>query len=168
MVNHYSAFKKYDKHFQFTPSKRRRFNCLVRVTSGISQFYKQLHKKTNINHLLFCRYRYISCIAKGGFSQIIHAQDTCRMNKSVAIKIMNSKYTDIGIQVNNLFFFYYLLKKESERLKLLNRQDPNDNTHIIRLYSTFFQQDNFCLVFELLGENLLQHLKVIIFFKKKY
>lgn len=87
----------------------------------------------------------------GTFSQIIKAYDLYNNNKIVAIKIMNEKYTQIGIQ-------------ESQKLMDLNFMDSNDTTHIIRLYTTFYFQKHYCLVLEYLGESLF--CKVYKFFFK--
>lgn len=145
--------------------------------------------------LLLARYQYIRQIAKGGFSQIILAEDTffqCKMNDNartcssngssssnsgsnngrspsssavpsghhslgnnsnnraysssnqriVAIKIMNAKWSSIG-------------EEESKMLRRLYGADPHFSANIGRLYHTFYFQQHFCLVFELLGDNLL-------------
>jgi serine/threonine protein kinase len=100
--------------------------------------------------LLFSRYRFISRLAEGGFSQIVLAEDTAMLQskrpRNVAIKIMNAKHNQIG-------------HHEFKRLRTLNLKDVEDTTHIIRVHSSFYFQNHYCLVFELLGESLLSHLQ---------
>ena len=142
--------------------------------------------------LLNNRYRVLSTLGEGTFSQLILAEDTFtplptsaaqhnaqRNNnnnnhhtnknantsnhthptlmpslpqhaangyKRVAIKIMNSKYTFIGLQ-------------EVEKLCWLNGKDIRHESHILRLLGAFYFTAHLCLVMELCGQSLLSYMK---------
>jgi serine/threonine protein kinase len=162
------------------------YSPLVTVTGGCQRLFKRIREKqlpeifeqnkksvTDMSSgsvilpqlsswpLLFGRYRYVQLIGKGGFSQTILAEDMCQSQyntdnndkkkscskRFVAIKIMNTKYAVFG-------------EEESIKLRQLNNSDKNDSAGILRLYNTFYFQEHFCLVFELLGASLLTKAQV--------
>ena len=141
--------------------------------------------------LLNARYRVISPVGEGTFSQLVLAEDTFAplpsssastphppsstssshplpfpypphhssasaprasptpypsQHKRVALKIMNSKYSFIGLQ-------------EVEKLCWLNGRDQHHQSHIVRLLGAFYFQQHLCLVLELLGCSLLHLMK---------
>jgi serine/threonine protein kinase len=100
----------------------------------------------NVSSLLLAsRYKFINVIGGGQFSQIIEAEDTASPTKQhFAIKIMDAECTGIGIQ-------------EARRLRDLNQADAESFCPVVRLFSTFYFQSHFCLVLELLGQSLHEH-----------
>ena len=137
--------------------------------------------------LLNHRYRVISAVGEGTFSQLVLAEDTFTplpstshsstphpsafppfpfpshaggtghsrpspaagypsQHKRVALKIMNSKYSFIGLQ-------------EVEKLCWLNGRDAQSQSHIVRLLGAFYFGQHLCLVLELLGCSLLSFMK---------
>jgi serine/threonine protein kinase len=100
----------------------------------------------NASTLLAARYRFINVLGSGQFSQIIEAEDTaCPAKQHFAIKIMDLECTGIGIQ-------------EARRLRDLNQADTQSFCPVVRLFSTFYFQSHFCLVLELLGHSLHDHI----------
>ena len=96
--------------------------------------------------LLNNRYRVVSGVGEGTFSQLLLAEDTFTLGKRVALKVMNSKYSFIGLQ-------------EVEKLCWLNTRDTHCQSHIVRLLGAFYFQQHLCLVLELLGTSLLNFMK---------
>ena len=96
--------------------------------------------------LLNNRYRVVSGVGEGTFSQLLLAEDTFTQHKRVALKVMNSKYSFIGLQ-------------EVEKLCWLNTRDTHCQSHIVRLLGAFYFQQHLCLVLELLGTSLLNFMK---------
>ena len=96
--------------------------------------------------LLNNRYRVVSGVGEGTFSQLLLAEDTFTQHKRVALKVMNSKYSFIGLQ-------------EVEKLCWLNTRDTHCQSHIVRLLGAFYFQQHLCLVLELLGTSLLNYMK---------
>ena len=96
--------------------------------------------------LLNNRYRVVSGVGEGTFSQLLLAEDTFTHHKRVALKVMNSKYSFIGLQ-------------EVEKLCWLNTRDTHCQSHIVRLLGAFYFQQHLCLVLELLGTSLLNYMK---------
>ena len=144
--------------------------------------------------LLNNRYRVVSVVGEGTFSQLVLAEDTFSplpsaspsaphsssssqaaaqfpspstsssssssglpparsspappspQHKRVALKIMNSKYSFIGLQ-------------EVEKLCWLNGRDCAAQSHIVRLLGAFYFHQHLCLCLELLGSSLLQFMK---------
>lgn len=86
-------------------------------------------------------------IGQGTFGQVVRAerQDTREL---VAIKVVRNKpaYTKQGLI-------------EIGIVEHLNRVDPEDRHHVVRLLDYFIFQNHVCLVFELLSVNLYELLK---------
>jgi len=102
------------------------------------------HKHVRMWPLLFRRFKYVSLLGQGRFSKVVLCEDSFISGRKVAIKVMNEKYNDIGIQ---------------ESMNYYKMQQYASSKSISTLLSTFFFYGHFCLVFELLGENLLLYIQ---------
>lgn len=107
-----------------------------------------IHHPSSLS-LLGKRFQYSSPLGNGSFAQTLKANDLYHPSRpSVAIKVMNAFYSIIGIEVAYPNPPYPL--QEAKRLILLNKEEFNDNCHIVRIITTFQYYEHFCLVFELL------------------
>ncbi|KAG2377952.1 hypothetical protein C9374_008574 [Naegleria lovaniensis] len=102
------------------------------------------HKHIRMWPLLFRRFKFVSLLGEGRFSKVVLCEDLFIPNRKVAIKVMNQKANEIGIQ---------------ESLHYYKMQQLGSSKSISKLYLTFFFYGHFCLVFELLGENLLMYIQ---------
>lgn len=102
------------------------------------------HKHVRMWPLLFRRFKFVSLLGEGRFSKVVLCEDVFIPNRKVAIKVMNQKANEIGIQ---------------ESLHYYKMQQLGSSKSISNLYLTFFFYGHFCLVFELLGENLLMYIQ---------
>lgn len=101
--------------------------------------------------LVMNRYQLVQIIGCGTFSDLWSAEDKYRnlarateqtpVYKKVAIKMMQPQFGDYG-------------KQEALRLYQLNSFDRDDLNGIVKIYNTFYHQDRFCLVLELLEDSL--------------
>ena len=141
-------------------------NLTRHATGGLKALYERIRAKGNADssqpeshtrpdgHLLLSdrlpllnnRYRVCTAVGEGTFSQLLLAEDTFTQHKRVALKVMNSKYSFIGLQ-------------EVEKLCWLNTRDVHCQSHIVRLLGAFYFQQHLCLVLELLGTSLLNYMK---------
>jgi len=97
--------------------------------------------KTCEPFLLFDHYNFESFIAEEEHSILVRASYSRtsdfnqKGNAFVTVRIMDSNCMEIG-------------KSEEKIIAKLNKRDPEDHTHIIRLIDTFTIKDHYCLVFE--------------------
>ncbi|KAK9462116.1 kinase-like protein [Lipomyces oligophaga] len=92
--------------------------------------------RTVIGQVFDERYHIQASLGKGVFSTVVRAVDTAT-NEPVAIKI-----------IRNNSVMYKAGMKEISILQLLNRTDPDDMCHVIRLVRSFQYRGHLCLVFE--------------------
>ena len=127
----------------------------------------------HIGELLLKRYVIIQKLGWGHFSTVWLAKDF-KYNTYVAIKIqksgvnyMESAFDEVEILQN--------VSKHSRQTSWLNKLmeyknieeikhlDPKDDTHVIQLLNCFLHKtyygEHFCMVFEILGVNLLEIIK---------
>lgn len=88
------------------------------------------------------RYEIKGVLGKGSFGQVAEAYDRLE-NKRVAIKIIKNKTA-----------FRNQAKIEIRLLEEMNKADPQDSHHVVRLLRHFEFRNHLCLVFELLSYNL--------------
>ena len=101
----------------------------------------------NIGELIINRYEILSFLGSGSFGNCVKCYD--HFNKeSVCIKI-----------IKNQFNFAEQAQIEIKILKYLNKKDYKNYSHIIKLKNNFIYKKHFCLVFELLNNNLYTELQ---------
>jgi len=106
--------------------------------------------KPRIGEIIDGKYKcFAECAGKGVFSNVVKCHEITGQKRPVAIKIIRS---------NDMM--RKAAEKEIEMLKTLNANDPDDRRHMVRLLDTFSYRNHLCLVFELLGHNLRQALRV--------
>ncbi|KAK4761999.1 hypothetical protein SAY87_029883 [Trapa incisa] len=100
-----------------------------------------------LNAVVAGRYHVTEYLGSAAFSKVVRARDL-RTGVEVCLKIIN----------NNKDFFDQSLD-EIKLLKLVNRHDPADEHHILRLYDYFYHQEHLFIVCELLRANLYEFQK---------
>eukprot|EP00186_Timspurckia_oligopyrenoides_P003342 CAMPEP_0182451342 /NCGR_PEP_ID=MMETSP1172-20130603/43670_1 /TAXON_ID=708627 /ORGANISM="Timspurckia oligopyrenoides, Strain CCMP3278" /LENGTH=789 /DNA_ID=CAMNT_0024649111 /DNA_START=102 /DNA_END=2471 /DNA_ORIENTATION=- len=85
-------------------------------------------------------------LGRGSFGQVVRAYDTVHKQR-VAIKIIKSE---------KAYFEQSLV--EMQMASLLQRVDPDDKHHLMRVYDTFIYRGHQCFVFELLSSSLYDSL----------
>ncbi|POM75266.1 CMGC/DYRK/DYRK2 protein kinase [Phytophthora palmivora] len=104
------------------------------------------------DHLAY-RYEVLNALGQGSFGQVVCCLDH-RTRKQVAVKIIRNrrKYRDQALV-------------EVQLLEKLQRAatDWDDNPHIVRMEEYFQFRDHVCIVFEVLGMNLYDFLKMRYF-----
>ncbi|CAM9741257.1 unnamed protein product [Ectocarpus sp. 4 AP-2014] len=91
--------------------------------------------------LLGHRYRYVSTIGTGRFSDVVRAQDTFRPGRSVAVKVLNLGCGAIGI-------------REVRFMRFLSSVPHSEFRPVIRLLDALTYQGHYCLVTELFSGTL--------------
>ncbi|CAM9383956.1 unnamed protein product, partial [Pylaiella littoralis] len=91
--------------------------------------------------LLGHRYRYVSTIGTGRFSDVIRSKDTFRPGRSVAVKVMNLGCGAIGI-------------REVRFMRFLNSVPHSEFRPVVRLLDALTYQGHYCLVTELFDGTL--------------
>ncbi|CAM9454054.1 unnamed protein product, partial [Scytosiphon promiscuus] len=92
------------------------------------------------------RYRYVSTIGAGRFSDVVRAEDTFRPGRSVAVKVMNLDSGAIGI-------------REMRLMRFLSSVSHSEFRPVVRLVDALTYRGHFCLVMELF-DGSLSHLGV--------
>lgn len=87
-------------------------------------------------------------LGQGVFANVIHAQDTAKMNASVAIKM-----------VRNNELMYKTSLKEISILKEINIADPDNKYHCVKYICNFTHKGHLCIVLEALHMDLRSILK---------
>jgi len=106
--------------------------------------------KPRIGEIIDNKYKcFAECAGKGVFSNVVKANELTGEKRPVAIKIIRS---------NDMM--KKAAEKEIDMLKTLNSADPEDRRHVVKLLHTFTYRNHLCLVFELMGYNVRQALKV--------
>jgi serine/threonine-protein kinase PRP4 len=107
-----------------------------------------LSSGVRIGEQLDRRYTVFGYTGHGVFSNVVRARDRLKGDHEVAIKIIrnNEMMHKTGLQ-------------EMQILEKLNKADPDDRFHIVRLYRHFFHKNHLCLVFETMSMNLREVLK---------
>ncbi|CAI0443627.1 unnamed protein product [Linum tenue] len=100
-----------------------------------------------INTVIGGRYYITEYLGSAAFSKVVQAQDL-HTGVDVCLKIIK----------NDKDFFDQSLD-EIKLLKLVNKNDPNDERHILRLYDYFYHQEHLFIVCELLRANLYEFQK---------
>ncbi|GFP87786.1 dual specificity protein kinase pom1, partial [Phtheirospermum japonicum] len=100
-----------------------------------------------LNSLIAGRYYIMEFLGSAAFSRVVRAHDLCS-GMEVCLKIIK----------NNKDFFDQSLD-EIKLLKLVNKCDPADERHILRLYDYFYHQEHLFIVTELLRANLYEFQK---------
>ncbi|KAE9614993.1 putative dual-specificity kinase CMGC-DYRK-PRP4 family [Lupinus albus] len=100
-----------------------------------------------LNTIIAGRYYVTEYLGSAAFSRVVQAYDLQR-GIDVCLKIIN----------NDKDFFDQSLD-EIRLLKLVNKHDPADQCHILRLYDYFYYQEHLFLVTELLRANLYEYQK---------
>ncbi|KAF9674602.1 hypothetical protein SADUNF_Sadunf10G0144100 [Salix dunnii] len=95
----------------------------------------------------FCRYYVTEYLGSAAFSKVIQAHDL-HTGIDVCLKIIK----------NDKDFFDQSLD-EIKLLKIVNKHDPADERHILRLYDYFYHQEHLFIVCELLKANLYEFQK---------
>lgn len=125
------------------------YNLGLRQTVGLCALHKTIREggaPPTDSAILNGRYKPISVLGKGTFSQLVVAEDLYHPSKrQVAIKIMNKSCEYIGIQ-------------ECQKIALFNSMEEGKGSNVVKLYGHFYYGKHFCLVLELLGVSLLQHM----------
>ncbi|KAG8068372.1 hypothetical protein GUJ93_ZPchr0005g14461 [Zizania palustris] len=93
------------------------------------------------------RYRITEYLGSAAFSKVVRAHDLCT-GMDVCLKIIK----------NDKDFFDQSLD-EIKLLKFVNKYDPDDEHHILRLYDFFYYQEHLFIVTELLRANLYEFQK---------
>ncbi|CAD6344062.1 unnamed protein product [Miscanthus lutarioriparius] len=93
------------------------------------------------------RYRVTEYLGSAAFSKVVRAHDL-RTGVDVCLKIIT----------NDKDFFDQSLD-EIKLLKFVNKYDPDDDHHILRLYDYFYYQEHLFIVTELLRANLYEFQK---------
>ncbi|MCI10594.1 serine/threonine kinase domain protein, partial [Trifolium medium] len=93
------------------------------------------------------RYYITEYLGSAAFSRVVQAHDL-QMGIDVCLKIIK----------NDKDFFDQSLD-EIKLLKLVNKHDPGDKHHILRLYDYFYHQEHLFIVTELLRANLYEFQK---------
>lgn len=104
--------------------------------------------RVRIGEQLDRRYTVFGYTGQGVFSNVVRARDRLKGDHEVAIKIIrnNEMMHKTGLQ-------------EMQILEKLNKSDPDDRFHVVRLYRHFFHKNHLCLVFETMSMNLREVLK---------
>ncbi|XWS56734.1 hypothetical protein CRYUN_Cryun09bG0110900 [Craigia yunnanensis] len=100
-----------------------------------------------LNTVIAGRYYVTEYIGSAAFSKVVQAHDLL-MGIDVCLKIIK----------NDKDFFDQSLD-EIKLLKLVNKHDPGDEHHILRLYDYFYHQEHLFIVCELLRANLYEFQK---------
>ncbi|KAL6619081.1 hypothetical protein ACP70R_034220 [Stipagrostis hirtigluma subsp. patula] len=100
-----------------------------------------------MNSVIAGRYRVAEYLGSAAFSRVVRAQDL-RSGVDVCLKIIK----------NDKDFFDQSLD-EIKLLKFVNKYDPEDDHHILRLYDYFYYQEHLFIVTELLRANLYEFQK---------
>ncbi|KAL3630587.1 hypothetical protein CASFOL_023571 [Castilleja foliolosa] len=100
-----------------------------------------------LNSLIAGRYYIMEFLGSAAFSRVVRAHDLCS-GMDVCLKIIK----------NNKDFFDQSLD-EIKLLKFVNKYDPADEHHILRLYDYFYHQEHLFIVTELLRANLYEFQK---------
>ncbi|KAK3020648.1 hypothetical protein RJ639_046241 [Escallonia herrerae] len=100
-----------------------------------------------INSIIASRYCVTEYLGSAAFSKVIQAHDL-QTGVDVCLKIIK----------NDKDFFDQSLD-EIKLLKLVNKHDPGDERHILRLYDYFYFQEHLFIVCELLQANLYEFQK---------
>ncbi|GMI87276.1 hypothetical protein HRI_002396900 [Hibiscus trionum] len=100
-----------------------------------------------LNSTIAGRYYVTEYLGSAAFSKVVQAHDLL-MGIDVCLKIIK----------NDKDFFDQSLD-EIKLLKLVNKHDPGDKCHILRLYDYFYHQEHLFIVCELLRANLYEFQK---------
>ncbi|XP_028803742.1 dual specificity tyrosine-phosphorylation-regulated kinase 2 isoform X2 [Neltuma alba] len=100
-----------------------------------------------LNTVIAGRYYITAYLGSAAFSKVVQAHDL-HMGVDVCLKIIK----------NDKDFFDQSLD-EIKLLKLVNKHDPADRFHILRLYDYFYNQEHLFIVTELLRANLYEFQK---------
>lgn len=100
-----------------------------------------------LNSVLAGRYYVTEYLGSAAFSKVVQAHDL-HMGIDVCLKIIK----------NDKDFFDQSLD-EIKLLKFVNKHDPADERHILRLYDYFYHQEHLFIVTELLRANLYEFQK---------
>ena len=105
------------------------------------------HYEWKIGETINNKYIVTGFLGDGTFGRVLEAKDS---NGSLcALKIIRAvdRYVDAA-------------KTEAEIIEKLNRSDPENQSHIVRLFEHFPLGHNYCLVFEKLGKSLYDVIKM--------
>ncbi|XP_054793282.1 DYRK-family kinase pom1-like isoform X2 [Prosopis cineraria] len=100
-----------------------------------------------LNTVIAGRYYITAYLGSAAFSNVVQAHDL-HMGVDVCLKIIK----------NDKDFFDQSLD-EIKLLKLINKHDPADRFHVLRLYDYFYHQEHLFIVTELLRANLYEFQK---------
>ncbi|KAF8394914.1 hypothetical protein HHK36_018853 [Tetracentron sinense] len=100
-----------------------------------------------LNTIIAGRYYVTEYLGSAAFSKVVQAHDL-HTGTDVCLKIIK----------NDKEFFDQSLD-EIKLLKFVNKHDPTDENHILRLYDYFYHQEHLFIVCELLRENLYEFQK---------
>jgi len=106
--------------------------------------------KPRVGEIIDNRFKvFEECAGKGVFSNVVKCREIGGEKRPVAIKI---------IRANEMM--KKAAEKEVDMLRRLNEADPDDRRHVVRLFNVFTYRNHMCLVFELMGHNVRQALKL--------
>ncbi|XP_062231624.1 uncharacterized protein LOC133929053 isoform X2 [Phragmites australis] len=148
-------------------STARKFQEDLKIYPAVSKFHQEyevfelkvFHRKNRtgfeenkefpivINSVVAGRYRVTEYLGSAAFSKVVRAHDL-RAGVDVCLKII----------INDKDFFDQSLD-EIKLLKFVNKYDPEDEHHILRLYDYFYYQEHLFIVTELLRANLYEFQK---------
>lgn len=107
-------------------------------------FEEEKHFQVEINSVVAGRYLITEYLGSAAFSKAVQARDL-QTGTDVCMKIIK----------NNKDFFDQSLD-EIKLLKFINKNDPADKHHVLRLYDYFYHREHLFIVCELLRANLYE------------
>ncbi|KAL8110957.1 uncharacterized protein LOC141670447 isoform X2 [Apium graveolens] len=120
------------------------FNLKIVHRKNRTGFEEDKNFNVVINSVLAGRYHVTEYLGSAAFSKAIQAHDL-HTGMDVCVKIIK----------NNKDFFDQSLD-EIKLLKFINKNDPGDKYHILRLYDYFYYREHLLIVCELLKANLYE------------
>ncbi|GLT92964.1 hypothetical protein SLE2022_107730 [Rubroshorea leprosula] len=123
------------------------FNLRIYHRKNRTGFEENKEFAIMLNTVIAGRYFVMEYLGSAAFSKVVQAQDL-HTGMDVCLKIIK----------NDKDFFDQSLD-EIKLLKLVNKHDPADEHHILRLYDYFYYQEHLFIVCELLRANLYEFQK---------
>lgn len=105
------------------------------------------HYEWRIGEVICQRYTVTGFLGDGTFGRVLEVKDTDGTEKAIKIIRSVERYVEAA-------------KIEAEIIQKLNRSDPENKSHVVRLFEHFPLGNNYCLVFEKLGKSLYDVIKM--------
>ncbi|MCO5570315.1 hypothetical protein L7F22_024033 [Adiantum nelumboides] len=123
------------------------FNLRIIHRKNRTGFEEEKHFQVELNSVVAGRYLITEYLGSAAFSKAVQARDL-QTGMDVCMKIIK----------NNKDFFDQSLD-EIKLLKYINKNDPADKHHLLRLYDYFYHKEHLFIVCELLRANLYEFYK---------